>query len=223
MSTTTGTARAGRNGQTQPGAAAGRALPTRQRHPKFAMLMGLLVIVGALVGAWLYLQAGRTYQAVQVTHRIPPGHTVTRSDVTIVPVAGEIHGIKGEHLQAQLGKTTKVGIVPGTLLQESMLTSAAPIGPGKARLAVSVTPGQSPPGLTAGDRVVVLGLPPKNSNAGKAPVLASTAQVFATGGDPSQTGGAVVTLNVSQQVAGKVAAADAANGVELVKVGRPGR
>jgi hypothetical protein len=206
----------------------GQTLPTKQRHPKFAMLMGLLVIVGALAGALLYWQAGQTYQAVQVTHRIPPGHTVTRSDVTVVPVAGDIHGIKGAHLQAQLGKTAVVGIVPGTLLQPAMLSSAPPIGSGQARLAVSVAPGQSPPGLSSGDRVVVLGLPAKNSdksggNTAKASVLASKARVFATAGDPSQTGGAVVTMTVSQQAAGSVAAADAATGVELVKVGRSGR
>jgi hypothetical protein len=87
----------------------GRALPTRQRHAKFALLMGLLVIVGALVGAWLYLQAGQTYQAVQVTHRIPPGHTVTRSDVTIVPVAGEIHGIRGSTYKPSSAKPRRWG------------------------------------------------------------------------------------------------------------------
>jgi hypothetical protein len=201
----------------------GQGLPTRQRNPRYVVLAVVLILAGAVVGFWLYSRAGAKEPAVVVTHRIAAGHTIHRKDLSTVPVSGQVIALAGAHLPQAVGKTTTVGITPGTLLQRNMFTNQPPLAAGQAELAVSLAPGQYPPGLQAGDRVVVLGLPGKNSgqaSSTQAPVLATNAGVFATGRDPSQTGGAVVTLRLAQSTAGKVAAADAANGVALVKVPR---
>lgn len=217
-------ARASVNGRGAPPAArVGAPLPIRQKRPGYAALAVVLIVGLAAVGAYLYAQAGKKIPVVVVTVDVPVGHKITRSDLSTVQVAGGVTAIGGANLNSVVGETAVVELLPNTLLQRSMVTSAPAVNSSDAQVGVAVTPGQIPAnGLNPGDTVEILQLPPKNTASGSAPplatVLADRATVYSSATNPSQSGGTLLTLVVPKSVAAAVAAASNAGLVALIRV-----
>jgi hypothetical protein len=186
-----------------------------------------VLIVGlAAVGAYLYSQAGKKVPVVVVTTDVPAGHKIQRGDLSTVQVAGSVTAIGGANLNSVIGKTAVVELLPNTLLQRSMVTSAPALDSSAAQVGVAVTPGQIPAnGLDPGDTVEVLQLPQKNTASAGASipaptVLADSATVYSSTSDPSRSGGTLLTLVVPKSAAAAVAAASNAGLVALIRVGR---
>lgn len=225
MTTTTGL-RASRNGEGgypagRTGAGVGGGLPTRQRRPGYLALALILILGTAALGMNLYSQAGKKTPVVVVVREIAAGHVIDRSDLSVVRVAGQVTAIGAEHLDSVLGQTAAVDLLPNTLLQRAMVTSAAALAAGRSMVGVQLKPGQLPSdGLADGVTVQVLQLPNKDTTAGPGPavVLASAAQVFSSTPDPSQSGGTLLTLLVPASAAAAIAAASNAGLVALVQV-----
>ena len=206
----------------------GVPVPTRQRRPAYIALLVLLVVGLAATGAYWYSKAGAKSPVVVVTQRVPAGHVITRSDLSTVDVAGSVAAIDGRYLEDLVGRTATVDLLPGTLLQQSMETTAAALPPGLVRVGVAVKPGQLPAeGVSPGGKVAVLQVPAKDtvsaaagaSSAGSsATVLTPAATVFGAAADPSQPGGTVVTLLVPQSAMTAVAAASSQGLVALIGV-----
>lgn len=203
-------------------------LPTREKRPGYVALAIVLIVGLAALGAFFYSKAGQKTPVVVVVRDVPAGHRIERSDLSTVDVAGAVTAVGGSHLDAVLGQTATVELLPNTLLQRSMLTAAGPLGPGLSMVGVELKPGQLPAnGLSDGARVQVLQLPDKTTgslptagSAGSAPVvLAAMATVYASTQDPSQTGGTLLTLIVPSSDAAAIAAASSAGVVALVQVG----
>ena len=197
-------------------------LPTRQRRTGWTALGAVLVIgIGAAFG-YLYSSAGSKEPVVVVTAPVPVGEVVSRSDLSTVDVAGDITAIAGANLESVVGERAAVALLPGTLLQRSMVTDADPIPSGMAQVGVAVKGGQLPAdGLVPGDRVQVLALPGPAAGAGNpaAPtVLVDAAVVFAAHQDPTQPGTTLLTLVVPAKAAPAVAAASATGAAAVVKV-----
>jgi hypothetical protein len=185
----------------------------------------LIVGLGALA-AYSYSRAGQKTPVVVVVKDVPAGHPIARDDLSTVNVAGGVTAIGGSHLDSVVGKVATVELLPNTLLQRSMVTDASPLPASSAMVGVQLKPGQMPAtGLSDGAHVQVLQLPNKNPTAPapgtsqNATVLVDDATVFATAGDPSQTGGTLVTLVVPKAASGSIAAASSAGLVALVQVG----
>jgi hypothetical protein len=203
-------------------------LPTRERRPGYIALLVALIVGVAAVGAVLYSKAGAKTPVVVVVREVAQGHPLQRADLSTVTVSGDVTAIAGSGLSGVIGKTVTVELLPNTLLQRSMLTTAGPLASGQALVGVALGSGQLPAdGLAAGDTVRVIQLPPKNAavtgpvaggTAPQAVVLVATAQVFSAHADPSNAGGTVVSLVVSTQESTEVAAASAAGLVALVQV-----
>lgn len=203
-------------------------LPTRERRPGYIALLVALIVGVAAVGAVLYSKAGTKTPVVVVVREVAQGHLLQRADLSTLTVSGDVTAIAGSGLSSVIGKTAAVELLPNTLLQRSMLTTAGPLASGQALVGVALDSGQLPAdGLAAGDRVRVIQLPPKNavatgegggSGAPQAVVLVATALVFSAHADPSNAGGTVVSLVVSTQESTEVAAASAAGLVALVQV-----
>ncbi len=102
----------------------GVPVPTRQRRPAYIALLVLLVVGLAATGAYWYSKAGAKSPVVVVTQRVPAGHVITRSDLSTVEVAGSVAAIDGRYLDELVGRTATVDLLPGTLLQQSMETTA---------------------------------------------------------------------------------------------------
>ncbi|MGN6607344.1 MAG: SAF domain-containing protein [Jatrophihabitans sp.] len=212
------------NGRTPAGAdRVGVALPTRQRRPGFIALAVMLIVGLAAVSAYLYSQAGSKTPVLMVAKRVAAGHPLTRGDITVVNVAGDVTAIGANGLDDVVGHVATVDLLPQTLLQRSMLTRTNPLPAGSAMVGVALKPGQLPAtGLPDGAHVDVLQLPDHNAAAATpspAPrLLAGSALVFTTVSDASQTGGTLATLVVPRAAAAEIAAASDAGSIALVEV-----
>jgi len=150
------------NGSTMAGAprVARTPLPTRQRRTGWTAVGGVLVIGISAAFGYLYSSAGSKEPVVVVTASVAVGEVISRSDLSTVDVAGDITAIAGANLESVIGERAAVALLPGTLLQRSMVTDADPIPTGMAQVGVAVKGGQLPAdGLVPGDLVQVLALP----------------------------------------------------------------
>lgn len=218
-------AASGLNGSSAVIPAARVPLRTRQRRPA-QVALGVVLIVGlGVLGGVAYESAGSKAPVVTVVREIPKGHVVTAADLSTVDVAGGVVAVAGDHLASVLGETATVDLLPGTLLQRSMVTDGPSLAAGSAQVGVQVTGGQIPAdGLAPGDTVEVFALPAKGSPsaagvaAATATVLVPKATVFSTRADPSSAAGTLVTLTVPASSAAAIAAASGDNLVALVRV-----
>jgi hypothetical protein len=220
-------AKASMNGHGAPPVArVGAPLPLRQKRPGYAALAIVLIVGLAAVGAYFYSQAGKKVPVVVVTIDVPAGHKIQRADLSTVQVAGSVTAIGGANLNSVVGETAVVELLPNTLLQRSMVTSAPALDSSTAQVGVAVTPGQIPAdGLNPGDTVEILQLPQKNTASVTASipaptVLADSATVYSSTSDPSQSGGTLLTLVVPKSAAAAVAAASNAGLIALIRVGQ---
>jgi hypothetical protein len=220
-------AKASKNGRGTPVVASvGSPLPIRQKRPGYAALAVVLIIGLAAVGAYFYSPAGKKVPVVVVTSDVPAGHKILRSDLSTVQVAGSVTAIGGANLNSVVGETAVVELLPNTLLERSMVTSAPALDSSAAQVGVAVTPGQIPAnGLNPGDTVEVLQLPAKNTTSSSASmaaptVLADSATVYSSTSNPAQSGGTLLTLVVPKSAAAAVAAASNAGQIALIKVGQ---
>jgi SAF domain len=203
----------------------GTALPTRQRKPAYIALLVALVVGLAALGAYWYSKAGQKTAVVVVVRDVPAGHVIERSDLSTANVAGEVTAIGASHIDSVVGQTAAVELLPNTLLQRSMVTSARGLSPDQAKVGVEVKPGQIPAdGLPDGASVEVLQLPSKDAagGSGQQPpvVLAQQVTVYSSAADPSQSGGTLLTLVVPKSSAAAIAAASNAGAIALVQVGQ---
>lgn len=191
------------------------------------MALAIVLIVGlAALGAYWYSKAGEKTPVVVVVNDVPAGHTIARSDLSTVDVAGGVTAIAGSNLDSVVGQVATVELLPNTLLQRSMVSTASPLPLDAAMVGVALKPGQLPAnGLRDGAKVEVLQLPARDATATvatpqTATVVVESATVYATTSDPSQSGGTLATLIVPKTAAGAVATASNAGLLALVLVSR---
>jgi hypothetical protein len=206
------------------GVAAGAPLSTRHRPTGYAALAVVLIVGLGALGFFSYSRAGAKVPVVMAVTDIPAGHTITRSDLTTVDVAGGVTAVAGDHLSEVVGRTAAVPILPRTLVQLAMVTNSSPLSTSQALVGVAAAPGQVPSsGLAAGDTVEVLGLPQKTAatSSVSSPVLAPAATVDDVRANPAVEGGVLVTLLVPKSAAFGIEAASDAGLVALVTVSPP--
>jgi len=158
---------------------------------------------------------------VVVIAPVAAGHPVLRQDLSMIDVSGGVVAVAGDHMDSVLGQIATVDLLPNTLLQRSMVTSADTLPSGDAQVGVALKGGQVPAeGLSPGDSVEIVALPDKGATgAGQsASVLVPSAKVFAAVTDPAQVGGLLVTVTVPAASAVPVAQASGTGLVALVKV-----
>lgn len=211
------------NGRGAGATGRGGPLPVRQKRPGYAVIAIVMIIGLAALGAYFYTKAGQKTPVVVVTKDVAAGHRIERSDLSTVNVAGGVTAIGGSNLNSVVGEVATVELLPGTLLQRAMVTSASPLPLGSSMVGVELRPGQLPAGgINDGAKVQVLQLPNKSTSAAapqNATVLATSATVYQSAADPSQTGGTLVTLIVPSDNAPAIAAASSSGLVALVQVG----
>jgi len=196
-------------------------LATRQRKPGYIALAVILIIGLAAAFGWFYQSSGAKAPVLVVIAPVAAGHPVLRQDLSTIDVSGGVVAVAGDHMDSVLGEIATVDLLPNTLLQRSMVTSADTLPSGDAQVGVALKGGQVPAeGLSPGDSVEIVALPDKGATgAGQsASVLVSSAKVFAAVTDPAQVGGLLVTVTVPAASAVPVAQASGTGLVALVKV-----
>lgn len=210
------------NGHRSAGSALTTPLSTRHRPPGYAALAVLLIVGLGALGYYFYTSAGSKVPVVMAAHTIPAGHTIERSDLTTVDVAGAVTAVSGANLSSLVGQVASVEIPSATLIQRAMVTTTQPLSPAQALVGVVTAPGQMPSlGLRPGDTVQVLVLPQKGTPAdpsSQSAVLTDAAVVYDVRPNPSQAGGSLLTLLVPKGSAYAIGAASNSGLISLVKV-----
>ncbi|MGQ0631501.1 MAG: SAF domain-containing protein [Sporichthyaceae bacterium] len=204
---------------------AARPLPTRARRPGLIAAAVLLIVGFALAGGLLVSNAAGKTEVLVVAGPVPAGHVLGTGDVRAVSVAGDLRAIKVADLATVLGRTAAVDLVGGQLLNRDMLTDALLPVPGQSMVGLALAPGRLPgDGLAVGDRVQAIAVPatanPADQRATPPRVLA-TGEVFAIRVDATTAADTLVTVLVSSEAAGRLAADAAAGQVSLIKVAAP--
>ncbi len=139
----------------RPSTASGRT--TKRNLPMVGL--GVLLVVGCALGfssAWL--RAGGHQEVLVVTRSLSAGQVLSQTDLRSVQlsVASGVTSLPASQLPDVLGRPIASALASGTLLTASDVSQA--LGPpgGRADVGLALKPGQYPPGLTPGDRVLVV-------------------------------------------------------------------
>lgn len=242
MTTTSDRAANGRVGKTGFGksqtgswftgrAGGSRGLPTRPRQRGLITVAVLLVVGFALAGALLYINAGQKVSVLAVgAQPVPRGHVITRSDLVSVSESGVRGAIPVDQVNAVVGKTATVGLVPGQMITDQMMSVRAVPARGQALVGLSLDPSRVPSaGLAAGDVVNVVAVPSGSGgtavakNALESPrLLARGASVYNVRGSSAAGGTMLVTVVVDASESGRLAAYSTNNQVALVETAPAG-
>lgn len=180
----------------------------------------LFVLVTALAAGWLWQQKSSRQEVLAAANEVAAGTVIDRGDVTVVEVAGVQDTLSVADLDAVVGSTATVGLVPGQVLSTAMLTRVPVPGPGQRVVGVELDATRTPGGLTPGDVVVILAVPPagdpSTSRELESPsVLAREVDVLSA--VRVEGAGTRLTLLVAEQQANRVAAFGAAGRVAVVQ------
>ncbi|MFI7441219.1 hypothetical protein [Nonomuraea indica] len=180
-------------------------VPPRERKPALAALAVLLILGGALATTLLVMRSGDRISAIRVTQQIGAGQQFTEQAIEEVQIADTgIDYVDWSQRQQVLKSFAAVTILPGTLLTNNMgVRASAELGPGKAKVGLALKPGQAPAGLQKGDRVQVVHVPARTSQA-ESRVLAQSALVFSVGESSRAGGSGLITVIVDSSVSPEV-------------------
>lgn len=156
MSTTLTRARTDRASSADPPRFAGNA---HARRPIAAIASLAVVTFCIAIFTTIYLHAGDRVAVLALTHDVPQGQPIARSDLTVVNLSlspGLTPILLGD-LDEVIGRSAGVPLVRGTLLTASELTEHHGPARGKAIVGVATKPGQLPAGgVEVGDSVDVI-------------------------------------------------------------------
>jgi len=133
-----------------------RVAPAGRRSLPWVLAGLLLVVVCALAFAVTSSRLGQRQAVLAIAHAVPAGHLVDHSDLAVVRVSVD-PGLRPIAASAQatvVGRPAAVPLLPGTLLTEAALGAPSALRTGEAVVGLALKPGQFPPGLAAGARVL---------------------------------------------------------------------
>lgn len=184
------------------------------------------MLVTALLGALIYMQAGQTVSVVAVREPVPKGQTIDRDNLISKQVSGVASAVHVDDVQSVVGKSAAVDLLAGQVVTRPAVTDDPVPGPGRAVVGLALTPSQMPgSGLSAGDLVRVVAVPAKDDGdiaLDEAPTLAASAQVLSLSPTQSAEVGRVVTVVASDSEADQLAMFSAAGRLAVVKISIPG-
>jgi hypothetical protein len=133
--------------------------------------LGVLLVIGCAIGfssAWL--RAGGRQQVLVVSSAISAGQVLNASDLHVaqLSVGSGLSPVPASEESAVVGRAVALPLAAGTLLTESDLGPGADPPSGQAVVGLALKPGQYPPEVTAGDRVLVVTNPSSTADAAAA-------------------------------------------------------
>lgn len=205
---------------------------TRRRSPAWIAGGVLLVLFCALAFAVGSTRLGARQAVLAVAHDMPVGQLVADSDLVVVRISVDsgLRPIPASARAGVVGRPAAVPLVAGTLLTDAELGAPSALPPGQAVIGVALKPGQFPPSLQAGARVLVADSGADNGAGATAQpaggdaqgqietvpaVVVGVTEPAADAGDPTT----VVALQLAASSAPRLAAAGAAGRVVVVLLG----
>lgn len=187
-------------------------VPARGRRRRWPHLfVGLLLVAACAAGVVVLSQQLSERRPVLVLARpVVAGQVLTAADVTLARVAADapVAVIGAERLPEVVGSTAAVDLRAGSLVTEAVLGPAEVPAAGESVVALGVKPGRYPPRLRAGASVRVV--PVASQDTGAAPANAPEggwdAVVLDVAASEAAQSATVITLRLSDEHAGQVAA-----------------
>jgi hypothetical protein len=191
----------------------------------------VLLVVGCAIGfssAWL--RAGGRQQVLLVSSAISAGQVLGPSDLHVaqLSVGSGLSPVPASEESAVVGRAVALPLAPGTLLTESDLGPGADPPSGQAVVGLALKPGQYPPEVIAGDRVLVVTNPGSTADAAVAgatdsgtsavvpPVPATVVGVQSA--SETNSDAAVVAIQLAEGDGASVATAASAGDIALVLI-----
>lgn len=187
----------------------------RERRPLLAALAVLLIVGGAVLAGFLATRLDHRVEMLAAVDTIEAGDVITREDLASTPVSSDLTTlIPADQIDQVVGKTARVEVAKGQLLDSSQLASGAIPGEGKQVVGVSLEVGRFPAnGFKAGDMVDVVDINGQTVSIAGAQVV-NAVPTSGTEGDWSS--GAVVSIIVDQRDAAVLASAGAGGNIAVV-------
>lgn len=179
------------------------------------MLAVLLIVGGALMAGVLALRLDQRTEVLMAGHTLKAGHVIEVTDLVSTPVAASAGAlIPAERASEVIGKTVRVEVTEGELLQSTQIDSSPGVKEGTSLVGLSLAVGRFPAGgVRPGDVVTLV-------NVKDATVAVASAQVLealpASGSEKEWTSGAVVSLLVPKTEASQVSRLGAEESIALV-------
>lgn len=129
------------------------------------MAFGVFVIAAAgLAVAVLYSDVGARHAVLALRRPVAVGAPIKAADLTVVRVSLDpgVQVVPATDRANVVGRVAGVALVPGTLLSPRQFGAGPTLAAGRAVVGLALKPGQYPPGLLAGDPVLVVVTPSAN-------------------------------------------------------------
>jgi hypothetical protein len=198
----------------------------RPRSRSLIALAALLVVGSGLAVAYVVTSAGQQQSVLAVGEAVTKGHVLERADFVSQSVSGVPGAVLVEDVDAVVGMTAAVDLVPGQVLTSAMVTSELTPGEGQALVGLALDPTRAPSaGLEAGDVVDVIAIPDTQGGAKADPtgldspiVLTSAATIYAVEGSTADGSQQLVTLIVEDADAAKVASYSTSGRTAVIEI-----
>jgi len=180
----------------------------------------LFVVVCVLAAGWFWQRSADTTEVLVAGQAVPAGHVLERADLTSAAVSGVSGALPASEAERVVGLTTAVGLVPGQVLTNEMLTTQGVPAAGQRLVGVELDATRVPAGLSPGDVVDVLVAPPSGDasnptelNSPRALTRGATVHLVTT----LDGGVTQLSLLIADRNANRVAAYGAAGRVAVVQ------
>lgn len=196
--------------------------PVRTRRSGIWLAAAIvLILLGAIGGAFIYTTASNTVQVFVAANGIDRGDTIARDDLTTIALAAgqTTQAIPVSRAEDVIGKIAADNIAAGGMITAADLTTALPVPSGQALVGLELKSNQLPAqALVSGDEIVIVPIATQSATGvattvdPSTTVQATVSQVRATA---NTTGTVVVDVYVEARSAANVASLAAAGGVAI--------
>ena len=202
---------------TAPEPAPMAAPPKLRRRPVALVVSVATVILGSLLGLWLWTMAGTTSQVLAVRSLVHRGEVITPGDLVVVRVGLDpaLRSVPASQENTVAGQRAALDLAPGGLLTPDDFTASLVPARGYSVVGIGLASGMLPAEpIVPGDTVRVVQTPGQQGDVTGSPVAVSATVV---GVHPSAAGDqTIVDVSVRSEAAADLAARAATGKVALV-------
>lgn len=182
----------------------------------------LLIVLGGATAGLLALRIDQRHPVLVAKHEIATGQQIGSDDLAVARVAGDgLSMIPADQAGQIIGKYAATRIDTGRLIDPGLVSDSGLLSKGNAAAGLSLQPGRFPAsGLESGDIVrLIRGIDGQGKVISQRAVVGSV-QTPSEGVFGNSSQNTIVTVIVPEQEAAAVAAAGAADQVEIVLLTR---
>lgn len=191
--------------------------PKLRRRPVALLVSVATIVLGSLVGLWLWTAAGHTTEVLAVRTLVHRGEVIDRDDLMVVRVGLDpaVKTVPAAQANAIAGQRAALDLAPGGLLTGDALAALVVPAKGTSVVGIGLAPGMLPAEpIAPGDAVRVVQTPGPQGEVAGTPV---TIPATVVGVHPAEAGDqTIVDVLVPAEAAPDLAARAATGKVALV-------